>query len=331
MESFYFQWHITDKCNLSCSHCYQNSENSYRDLPVKDLMKIADLIDSVCAKLGVSAHIALTGGEPFSRKEDLFTLLQYLDAINNVHEIEILSNGTLLDEPMLFELKKIKKMHMIQLSIEGGDEITHDLIRGQGSFEKTISAIKLLKAHNFKVSAMMTLSKVNFDKIQKTYEFLNSLEVDFFAVDRFIPESLDIFKFNTNVLNKEEAYNAYLEVVNIYKNPKFTKILPFRPLFCLFDYEGIGAACSAGWSSLTILPDASVLPCRRLPVLLGNLLVDGFFKIWYANDVLWRLRDDQNLNGKCKSCKHIEKCRGCRAMAYALTKDYMGEDELCWA
>lgn len=329
MESFYFQWHITDKCNLSCSHCYQNSKTSYRDLPKEDLIKIADIIGNVCAKWGVKAHIALTGGEPFVRKDDLFFLLDYLDALDSVDRIEILSNGLLIDEAILSKLKIIKKVHTIQLSIEAPSALTHDLIRGEGNFEKTIAALRLLKEEAFKVSVMMTLSKVNFDKIRDTYEFLNSLKVDFFAVDRFIPEALDIFKFNTNVLSKEEAYKAYLDFVNIYKNPKFTKALPFRPLFCLFDQD-VGAACSAGWSSLTILPDASVVPCRRLPIFLGNILTDGFYKIWFTNDTLWKLREARNLGGKCNECKYIPKCRGCRAMAYALTKDYMAEDSLCW-
>ena len=42
------------------------------------------------------------------------------------------------------------------------------------------------------------------------------------------------------------------------------------------------------------------------------------------------LRKIDNLGGKCKECKNNKKCGGCRAMAYATTKNYLGEDPLCW-
>ena len=34
-DEFYFQWHITERCNKHCSYCYQNGHPS-RDLPLAD-------------------------------------------------------------------------------------------------------------------------------------------------------------------------------------------------------------------------------------------------------------------------------------------------------
>ena len=106
------------------------------------------------------------------------------------------------------------------------------------------------------------------------------------------------------------------------------KVFSKRPLFCLLNEEG--ASCSAGGSTLTILPNGDVLPCRRLPIKLGNVFQDGIFKIWYTSEVLWKLRNINELNSKCRRCEHLDNCKGCRAMAYAVTGDYMGEDVLCW-
>ena len=36
------------------------------------------------------------------------------------------------------------------------------------------------------------------------------------------------------------------------------------------------------------------------------------------------------LGGKCHNCKNIAMCGGCRAVAYELTGDCMGEDVQCW-
>ena len=111
------------------------------------------------------------------------------------------------------------------------------------------------------------------------------------------------------------------------------RILLYRPLFALLgpDNPTVGALCSAGNNALTIMPDGTVYPCRRLPIPIGHALEDGFFKIWYGSEVLWRIRDPKNLGGKCGACDLITKCRGCRAMAYFTTGDYMAEDPQCWA
>jgi len=90
-----------------------------------------------------------------------------------------------------------------------------------------------------------------------------------------------------------------------------------------------GGICSIGLDGLCILPDATVLPCRRLPIAIGNLKEDSLLEIWHKSDLLWQIRDKRNLKGKCKSCEFIPQCSGCRAMAYACTGDYLAEDPQC--
>ena len=94
--------------------------------------------------------------------------------------------------------------------------------------------------------------------------------------------------------------------------------------------EEVGASCSIGVDSLCILPDATVFPCRRLPISIGNLKEDSIFKIWYTSKVLWDIRNKKNLKGKCDDCEFIPRCSGCRATAYAMTGDYLAEDPQCW-
>ena len=60
-EAFYFQWHITNRCNLHCKHCYQNSPEDYKDLAFSKLTEIADIIETACEKWQLQAEITLTG------------------------------------------------------------------------------------------------------------------------------------------------------------------------------------------------------------------------------------------------------------------------------
>ena len=88
--------------------------------------------------------------------------------------------------------------------------------------------------------------------------------------------------------------------------------------------------CIAGLTGLTIMQDGTALPCRRLPLPLGNLLKDGLFKIWYTSPVLWDLRRKNRLAATCRKCDLLSQCGGCRAAAFAATGDYQAKDPQCW-
>jgi radical SAM protein with 4Fe4S-binding SPASM domain len=93
--------------------------------------------------------------------------------------------------------------------------------------------------------------------------------------------------------------------------------------------------CAAGLSGLTILPDGTVVPCRRLPIPLGNVRNDSLREIWAASDVLIQLRDRGGYSGKCGACSRWAHCRGCRAIAYASSlargkADLLADDPQCF-
>ena len=164
---------------------------------------------------------------------------------------------------------------------------------------------------------------------------MSDLNVDAFVVDRFIPERIDNHGFNVETLSREEIREVFTRYVELSESKKGgnLKLIPYRTLFCLLGNDcknNIGAVCSAGKSSLDILPDGTILPCRRLPIALGNILKDNIYEIWFNSDVLWNLRNPSNLKGKCSGCEYLDRCGGCRAMSLAVSDDYLAEDPLCW-
>ena len=96
-KEFYFQWHITDKCNLRCAHCYQENYTDAQDLPLEELKVIAFNLFQTLSNWGKKGDISITGGEPFARK-DLLPFLEYLDCSEHISNIDILSNGTMLTD-----------------------------------------------------------------------------------------------------------------------------------------------------------------------------------------------------------------------------------------
>ena len=73
-----------------------------------------------------------------------------------------------------------------------------------------------------------------------------------------------------------------------------------------------------------------VFPCGYLPVSAGNVLKQSMESIWADSEVFGRLRDDDQLEGKCGICEYKRVCMGCRARAfYAENGNYMAEEPFC--
>jgi len=86
--------------------------------------------------------------------------------------------------------------------------------------------------------------------------------------------------------------------------------------------------CAAAVSGLTVLPDGTVTPCRRLPVPIGSIRKDSLREIWASSEILNALRDKSRYKGRCGECKKWSACRGCRAIAYAYSQSGGGDDIL---
>lgn len=330
-EEFYFQWHITERCNQRCAHCYHEKYDNGGELDKKQLFESAGKMLAAAEKWGRYATFSFTGGEPLLRQEEIFEIAAYLDGHERAAYYDILTNGSLFDDSLISTVSMLKKLRRVQLSLEGSTAAINDRIRGKGSFLKTIAALKKLKNAGLTVSIMTTVSRMNAKDILPLIELLEKEGVDTFALERFIPEGQGKH-IADEVLSPGEIRKVFESVYEVGKVPRSMRILMYRPLFGLLDCNDptVGAMCSVGNNALTIMPDGTILPCRRLPIALGNILVDNLFKIWYDSFLLWEIRNPANLKGKCGNCDSIPICRGCRAAAFAKTGDYLAEDPQCW-
>ena len=338
---FGFQWHITSRCNLRCLHCYQENYSGTDELDLDSLKRIADEIALTLAKWGKKGDIAITGGEPLL-KEELFPLIDYIVAFDEVASIDLLSNGTLIDANVVERLAKIGKLRCVQVSLDGGSDRSNDAIRGKGSFEKALLGIRLLRREGIQVNVMFTLQRINFAEIGPIIDLAAREDVRFLTIERFVPSGSGC-KIKENMLTSDEirkAFNYISERANQQIREKgYTVITRSRPLWGIchdkcsdmtLSRDDVGGICSIGLDGLCILQDATVLPCRRLPIPIGNLKSDSLLKIWHTSSLLWEIADKRNLQGKCNRCTLIGKCSGCRAMAYASSGDYLAEDPQCF-
>jgi radical SAM protein with 4Fe4S-binding SPASM domain len=88
--------------------------------------------------------------------------------------------------------------------------------------------------------------------------------------------------------------------------------------------------CLAGSSICFVSHSGEVFPCGYLPVSAGNVRRQHLREIWSGSNVFARLRDDEQLEGKCGLCEFKRVCLGCRARAYYATNgNYMAEEPYC--
>lgn len=278
-------------------------------------------------------RISLTGGEPFLSSH-LFSLLDYFEKSLEIKQVDILTNGTCITQNHMEILKNFRKLHQIQISIDGPIAEVHDAVRGSGTFGKVKETIRRLRENQFDVALMFTLMRKNMDYAIQLIDFAEECGVNAVTVERVTPCGHSSL---TDMLTAEEVETIYEGITKRANGvrPSLT-VRRLRPLWINTAHlnttanSKIGGFCPVGFTSLAILWDGTVLPCRRLGIPIGNVLTDGLFKIWYDSDVLWNIRNKENLKRKCHGCHNIERCGGCRAIAYETSGDYMGEDIQCW-
>jgi MoaA/NifB/PqqE/SkfB family radical SAM enzyme len=67
-EEFYFQWHITDRCNLRCAHCYQNGYSLSSELTLEELKAVGRKINYTTTKKAEKTCLNICHLESTSKK-----------------------------------------------------------------------------------------------------------------------------------------------------------------------------------------------------------------------------------------------------------------------
>jgi radical SAM protein with 4Fe4S-binding SPASM domain len=312
-------------------------ESSLDELSLEEIRNVIDQL----AKMKVF-NITFSGGEPLMRR-DFFEILRYASRSNI--GIKFSTNGFLINKQIMKKLDSIN-VFAVQISIDGIEK-THDDFRGRrGSFTKAVEALRRFSSEGYWTIVSVMMTKYNVNELQSILELAISLGATTFKLSSFIPigrgkkniDELLLSPLETKVIAKEmtELKKKFENKIQFEIDGTFPWLLENFPTSSgIINGSNLRVGCSAGRSQIVISPDGKVYPCPFLrDFVAGDLRRKRLEEIWRDSKIfnIFRNITKEKLGGKCGSCAYVPAyCQGgCRAAAYAHSKDIYGEDPLCW-
>jgi len=346
-------WNITDRCNLSCTHCYNKSgpgRTTEGELTTAEAIAVIDDL----AGLGVPL-ILFTGGEPLMRT-DIWELARH--ARSRGLKMALSTNGTLIT-PQVARTIKVCGIEYAGISLDGARAETHDRFRNlPGAFDRSLAAFAACREAGLRCGVRVTLTKENCSELEALVDLALALGASRFCLYWLVPTGRGSDSYARLQLNRREVTEA-LDL--LYRKAKETDpgamefLTVDSPQDCVhllasMERDGsddltdarellasLKGGCSAGTRVANLDTRGNVWPCQfaRSPEFqVGNVRDRPFSRIWAdaENPVLARFHDKQaSFTGRCGACSYRDICGGgCRVRAHAANGDFLGEDPFCY-
>ncbi len=315
-------WELTYRCNLACVHCLSNSGNADpAELGTEQIMNLVDELVS----MGVF-YVNVGGGEPTLRP-DFFEFLEHATAQRL--GIKFSTNGTTINKKRAQRLAGMSYLD-VQVSIDGADQRTNDVVRGRGSFSAALRALANLAEagmNNVKVSVVAT--RFNLEQLD-TLEALAARYGATLRITRLRPSGRGVRSWHRLRPTREqlrELHRWLLEHPHVSTGDSFFHLSPFGE-----QLDGLNM-CGAGRVVCLIDPLGDVYACPfaiHEQFRAGNVTdIGGFRRIWDSSLVFDSLRH-ATPTGSCSSCSVFNNCEsGCMAAKFFAGLDTTGPDPEC--
>jgi radical SAM protein with 4Fe4S-binding SPASM domain len=276
----YLEWLVTLRCNLACAHCYLGL-SSVTDYP-------KDLIDPL---LGQFSHMAglrimVSGGEP--------TMYPHFNTLNSAlagYPIRsvLLSNGIAITPSMARNLN----FHEVQISLDGMER-GNDLIRGKGSFQSVLKAMKAIKDAGLDLSVATMIHSGNIEEFDEMEALFRELGVLEWSID--YPCSEGRWGENPDLLVDGNIAARLME----------------------YGFGGAYHGTASGWTCGrhlgAVLPTGQVCKCGLFQEKTYGSIKDGLLEAWT------RVEHIPISDTECANCEQADLCGGgCRFRAGSAT------------
>jgi pyrroloquinoline quinone biosynthesis protein E len=319
---------LTYRCPLHCPYCSNPLEFADyardRELSTEQWARIF----AEAEELGV-VQLHLTGGEPLARKdvEELVVSARKLDLFTN-----LITSGVPLSKERLERLRNVG-LNAVQLSIQGVDEASSDLVAGMRCFADKMRVAQWVREVGLPLTLNIVLHRGNLDRVGEAIELAerlgahrlelaNTQYLGWAHVNRqaLMPTRSQLDRARNVAAAARERLEGKMDV--LFVMPDF--------------YSDRPRACMDGWARrfIHVTPDGSVLPCHAARCITGlsfeSARERSLGEIWASSPVLNMFRGDEWMVEPCRSCpsKGVD-FGGCRCQAFLLTGSAAAADPAC--
>ena len=316
-------WELTYACNLACVHCLSSSgRRDPRELTTRECERVIDDLERMQV-----FYVNIGGGEPTVRP-DFWDLVDYATA----HHVGVkFSTNGLKITPELAARLAASDYIDVQISLDGATAEVNDAVRGVGSYDMAVRAMRNLAEAGFagfKISVVLTRHNAG------QLDALKAMADRFGAqlrITRLRPagRGADVWEALHPTPGQQRALYEWLLA-------RGESVLTGDSFFHLSGYgEGLPGLnmCGAGRVVCLIDPVGDVYACPFAihdAFLAGNVRnPDGFARVWRDSELFGRLRSEQS-GGACASCSAYDACQGgCMAAKFFTGLPLDGPDPEC--
>lgn len=306
---------LTRNCNLRCWFCGQWGKKGFfsnasgEAMAFDDWKKVVLDLINYREKSGISPKVMLWGGEPLMYP-DFDRITEYL--YQKGFEIGMVTNGVLIDKHIDTIKTCIKKIYV---SIDGPKDI-HNLIRGEGVFEKVLDNLRLLKDTSVEINVMAVLSKDLINELDSFPNEFADLDIKELLLQEMIyltKEEIENYStwFEKSFGRKPtEIYSWEMDIDDSLKKEKalaVEKALKKQHSFKIrYVPHGIFKGeeyCHSAFNHIHVAWNGNVLYCTDFyDFTAGNVKSENVIDI-FNNSISEKFRKEISL-GNCVTCNH---------------------------
>ena len=286
--------------------------------------------------------VIITGGEPLLRP-DIYDLASHGTGLGL--RMVMAPNGTLLTADVAKRLVSCG-IQRISISLDGAGPEIHDKFRGvPGAFQAALNGIRNAKEAGLAFQINTTVTQQNLADVEAVQEMAVKLGAAAHHVFLLVPTGRGKY-----ILDQAISADQYEETLNWFAArqagvpmqlkatcaPHYYRIIRQRAraegksvTFASHGLDAVTRGCLGGTGFCFVSHTGIVQPCGFLDLNCGDVTKTPFDRVWRESEIFLKLRDYDNLKGKCGRCEYKAVCGGCRARAYEKTGDYLAEEPLC--
>lgn len=315
-------WTVTKQCRQSCPHCYFFGKGIVHgeDVPLRTARNILEQL----ADAGIGA-VSFSGGEPLLHPH-LWELILHAKA--NGMRVILDTSGGLLDGATRDRVAA-HEVDSVIMSLDGGPN-DHDVSRGKGSFEATMTALREVPRTGVFTAVNVVLTTFNLHDAEGMLLQAIDAGVDLVKFENVLPAGR-AQRNESGIVPGFDRMQQVAQTLDGLRRKYSQAVVVALPIVAQALLSDAPFYCPSGNRFICISNDGFLSPCPSLTHVWQDVHACDL-KNQTLREALntVNFRDPNNLPATCRSCAFGETClSGCLTRSYYDSGRVMARDPLC--